>query len=71
MAAAQPEANSSMVSTVMINPCSRWLWGLEWGLGGCRAYRSTNLLLRDIIELYPDLLLGRRRVMMRSEDGRW
>lgn len=28
--------------------------------GGCRAYRGTNLLLRVIIELYPDLLLGRR-----------
>lgn len=42
-----------------------------WWLGGCReAFRSTNLLLGDVIELYPDLLLGRRRVMMRDEGGR-
>lgn len=39
------------------------------GVGGLQGlYRSTNLLLRDVIELYPDLLLGRRRVMMREGD---
>lgn len=38
---------------------------------GAGRYRSTNLLLRDVIELYPDLLLGRRGVIMKNEDGRW
>lgn len=40
-------------------------------MGGCRTEGSTNLLLMDVIELYPDLLLGRRWFMMRNEDGRW
>lgn len=35
------------------------------------TYRSTDLLLEAIIELYPDLLLGRRGVTMRNEEGRW
>ena len=48
-------------------------WGkgpVEWGFGLVRDVKGgTDLLLRDIIELYPDLLLGRRWVMMRNEDG--
>lgn len=53
------QAKSALFPMVMNNPCSRWLWVGEWGGGGCRAYRGTNLLLRVVIELYPDLLLGR------------
>lgn len=38
--------------------------------GGLQGmFKSTNLLLRDVIELYPDLLLGRRGVKMRNEEG--
>lgn len=35
------------------------------------TYRSTDLLLEAVTELYPDLLLGRRGVTMRNEEGRW
>lgn len=65
---------STKVSNVMINPCSRWLWvweGLSGVWAGAGTYRSTNLLLRDVIDLYPDLLLGRRGVMIRNENGGW
>lgn len=37
---------------------------------GAGTDRSTDLLLRDVTELYPDLLLRRRGFMMRNEDGR-
>lgn len=54
----------------MLNPCSRWV-----GLGRVQDIQDTNLLLRAIIELYPDLLLGRRRVRvrmkMRMGEGEW
>lgn len=45
--------------------------GLSGMWVGVGRHRCTNLLLRDVIELYPDLLLGRRGVTVKNEDGRW
>lgn len=68
VAAAQHEA------TKVVWGQQLWSTHAAYGSGvwvGAATYRSTNLLLSDVIELYPDLLLGRRMVMMRNEDGRW
>lgn len=83
VAADRHDANAAAAAAEGVNklwstPCTRWLWWWWWWcwwkrLRGVRAgaglYRSTNLLLRDVIELYPDLLLGRRGIIMRNEDG--
>jgi len=49
--------------TVKIKPCRIGCdgKGVEWGFGArlVGMYRSTDLLLREVIELYPDLLLWR------------
>lgn len=39
-------------------------------MGGVGMQRSTDLLLWDVTELYPDLLLGRRLVMVRDDNDR-
>lgn len=71
VAAGQPEANSSKVSQLWSTHAADGYGGLSGVWMGAGAYRSTNLLPRGVSELYPDLLLGRRRVLMRSDDGRW
>ena len=70
VAAAQHEANIAAGGSSYAQPMQLMVVVEVNGVGaGAGTYTSTNLLLRDIIELYPDLLLGRRGVIMRNDDG--
>lgn len=69
MADVQHEANIAVEVRSYDQPMLRMVVVGVWV--GAGRYWGTNLLLRGVIELYPDLLLGRRGVIMKNEHGRW